>query len=76
MRQLTESPLKEAQAIGAKSLVLARQRRQREVPASDTSGRPARPGAAVRLYGIHDRVEPLGFPQSSPRSAHSADADP
>jgi len=56
VRQLTESLLKEAQAIGAKSLVLC----------------PLNDAPLFAFYGIHGLVEPLGFPQSSLRSAHQA----
>lgn len=72
VRQLTESLLKEAQAIGAKSLVLCPLNDGSEVPASDTLGALRDLSPLFAFYGIHGLVEPLGFPQSSLRSAHQA----
>ena len=72
VRQLTESLLKEAQAIGAKSLVLCPLNDGSEVPASDTLGALRDLAPLFAFYGIHGLVEPLGFPQSSLRSAHQA----
>ena len=72
VRQLTESLLKEAQAIGAKSLVLCPLNDGSEVPASETLGALRDLAPLFAFYGIHGLVEPLGFPQSSLRSAHQA----
>lgn len=76
VRQLTESLLKEARAIGAKSLVLCPLNDGNEVPASDTLG-ALRDGAAVRLLrhprhggaaGLSAKLAAIGAP--------CADADP
>ncbi len=72
VRQLTESLLKEAQAIGAKSLVLCPLNDGSEVPASSSLGALRGLAPLFAFYGIHGLVEPLGFPQSSLRSAHQA----
>ncbi len=69
---MTESLLKEAQAIGAKSLVLCPLNDGSEVPASETLGALRDLAPLFAFYGIHGLVEPLGFPQSSLRSAHQA----
>lgn len=77
VRQLTESLLKEAQAIGAKSLVLCPLNDGSEVPASETLGRPARPGAAVRLLWHPRPGGAAGLPAKlAAFCAPGADADP
>ncbi len=76
VRQLTESLLKEARAIGAKSLVLCPLNDGSEVPASETPGALRDTAPLFAFYGIHGTVEPLGFPQSSLRSAHQRRRDP
>ncbi|NKC07151.1 TIM barrel protein [Klebsiella variicola] len=72
VRQLTESLLKEAQAIGAKSLVLCPLNDGSKVPASETLSALRDLAPLFAFYGIHGLVEPLGFPQSSLRSALQA----
>lgn len=76
VRQLTESLLKEAQAIGAKSLVLCPLNDGSEVPASETLG-AARPGAAVRLLWHPRPGGAAGLPAKlAAFCAPGADADP
>ncbi|WP_446907311.1 TIM barrel protein, partial [Klebsiella pneumoniae] len=58
--------------IGAKSLVLCPLNDGSEVPASETLGALRDLAPLFAFYGIHGLVEPLGFPQSSLRSAHQA----
>ena len=61
-----------ARIIGAKSLVLCPLNDGSEVPASETLGALRDLAPLFAFYGIHGLVEPLGFPQSSLRSAHQA----
>ena len=74
VRQLTESLLKEARPSAPNRWCSVR---------STTAARcrPAKPGRPARRRRCSPSmastaVEPLGFPQSSLRSAHRADADP
>lgn len=72
VRNLTESLLQEAKAIGAKSLVLCPLNDGSEVPANDTLNALRDLSPLFARYGIQGLVEPLGFPQSSLRSAAQA----
>ncbi len=77
VRQLTESLLKEAQAIGAKSLVLCPLNDGSEVPASETLGALRDPGAAVRLLWHPRPGGAAGLPAKLAAFCTSgADADP
>jgi 2-keto-myo-inositol isomerase len=71
VRQLTESLLKEAQAIGAKSLVLCPLNDGSEVPASETLS-AARPGAAVRLLRHPRPGGAAGLPAKLAAFGHQA----
>lgn len=76
VRQLTESLLKEARAIGAKSLVLCPLNDGSEVPASETTG-ALRDGAAVRLLWHPRPGGAAGLPAKlAAFCAPGADADP
>ncbi len=76
VRQLTESLLKEAQAIGAKSLVLCPLNDGSEVPASETPG-ALRDLAAVRLLWHPRPGGAAGLPAKlAAFCAPGADADP
>ena len=72
VRSLTESLLKEAKAVGAKSLVLCPLNDGTEVPASETLNALRDLAPLFAFYGIQGLVEPLGFPQSSLRSSAQA----
>ncbi len=72
VRNLTESLLKEAKAVGAKSLVLCPLNDGTEVPASETLNALRDLAPLFAFYGIHGLIEPLGFPQSSLRSSAQA----
>jgi len=72
VRSLTESLLKEAKAVGAKSLVLCPLNDGTEVPASETLNALRDLAPLFAFYGIEGLVEPLGFPQSSLRSSAQA----
>lgn len=74
VRNLTESLLQEARAIGAKSLVLCPLNDGREVSASETLNALHQLSPQFAFYGVQGLVEPLGFPQSSLRSAAQAQA--
>lgn len=71
---LTESLLKEAQAIGAKSLVLCPLNDGTVVDSQDTLAAIRDLAPLFAQYGIQGLVEPLGFPQSSLRSAAQTQA--
>lgn len=76
VRQLTESLLKEARAIGAKSLVLCPLNDGSEVPASETWA-PCATGAAVRLLWHPRPGGAAGLPAKlAAFCAPGADADP
>ncbi len=76
VRQLTESLLKEARAIGAKSLVLCPLNDGSEVPASETRA-PYATGAAVRLLWHPRPGGAAGLPAKlAAFCAPCADADP
>ncbi|EOC1473999.1 TIM barrel protein [Cronobacter turicensis] len=72
VRELTESLLKDAQAVGAAGLVLCPL--NDGTPVGPTETLAALQDLAPRFaeYGIDGLVEPLGFPQSSLRSAAEA----
>ena len=72
VRSLTESLLKEAQAVGAKSLVLCPLNDGSAVSTDETLSALRELAPLFSFYGIHGLVEPLGFPQSSLRSAAQA----
>ena len=72
VRGLAESLLQEARAIGAKSLVLCPLNDGSEVPASETLSALRDLSPLFSFYGVRGLVEPLGFPQSSLRSAAQA----
>ncbi|HHG8773552.1 TPA: TIM barrel protein [Raoultella planticola] len=72
VRSLAESLLKEAQAIGAKALVLCPLNDGSEVPAAETLHALRDLSPLFSFYGVRGLVEPLGFPQSSLRSAAQA----
>ncbi|MEH2920336.1 TIM barrel protein [Samsonia erythrinae] len=74
VRQLTESLLKEAKAIGAKALVMCPLNEGVSVPASETLNAMRDLAPLYAAYGVEALVEPLGFPQSSLRSAAQAQA--
>lgn len=77
VRQLTESLLKEARAIGAKSLVLCPLNDGSEVPASETTGALRDFGAAVRLLWHPRPGGAAGLPAKLAAFCTSgADADP
>ncbi len=76
VRQLTESLLKEARAISAKSLVLCPLNDGSEVPASETPA-PYATGAAVRLLWYPRPGGAAGLPAKlAAFCAPGADADP
>ncbi|EKW5589799.1 TIM barrel protein [Raoultella planticola] len=72
VRGLAESLLQEARAIGAKSLVLCPLNDGSEVPDSETLSALRDLSPLFSFYGVRGLVEPLGFPQSSLRSAAQA----
>jgi len=74
VRQLTESLLKEAQAIGAKSLVMCPLNDGTVVAPQETLAALRELAPLFEQYGVQGLVEPLGFPQSSLRSAAQAQA--
>ncbi|ENZ8718344.1 TIM barrel protein [Klebsiella aerogenes] len=74
VRQQTESLLKEAQAIGAKSLVMCPLNDGTVVAPQETLAAMRELAPLFEQYGVQGLVEPLGFPQSSLRSAAQAQA--
>ncbi|WP_142502848.1 TIM barrel protein [Klebsiella sp. 2680] len=72
VRSLTASLLKEAKAVGAKSLVLCPLNDGTAVPESETLNALRDLAPLFASYDIQGLVEPLGFPQSSLRSSAQA----
>lgn len=72
VRALTESLLNDAKAVGAKSLVLCPLNDGSPVSPQETLMALQELAPLFAIYGINGLVEPLGFPQSSLRSALQA----
>lgn len=72
VRQLTESLLADAKAVGARSLVLCPLNDGSSVAPEVTLNALRDLAPLFATYGITGLVEPLGFPQSSLRSAAQA----
>ncbi|MTH47862.1 TIM barrel protein [Intestinirhabdus alba] len=72
VRDLTESLLEEARAIGARALVLCPLNDGSEIAPEETQSALQELAPLFARYGVQGLVEPLGFPQSSLRSADEA----
>ncbi|EPO1787513.1 TIM barrel protein [Cronobacter turicensis] len=72
VRELTESLLKDAQAVGAAGLVICPLNDGRQVEPTETLAALQDLAPLFAEYGIDGLVEPLGYPQSSLRSAAEA----
>ena len=72
--QRTRQLLSDARAVGAESLVLCPLNDGTPISAADTVAALKTLGPLFADYGIQGLVEPLGFPQSSLRSAIQAQA--
>ncbi|EOC1552993.1 TIM barrel protein [Cronobacter dublinensis] len=72
VRELTESLLKEAQAVGAAGLVLCPLNDGSHIAPDETLAALRDLAPLFARYGIQGLVESLGFPQSSLRSAAQA----
>lgn len=71
---LTEALLQDAQGVGAKALVLCPLNDGTPIPAAQTLNAIKQLTPLFRQYGVQGLIEPLGFRQSSLRSAVQAQA--